>query len=398
VSAPGDGPPGRWRVVVALFLVVACIATGVSAFGVFLPVLGETFGWSRGAVALGLSINLVVGGVAAFPVGRAADRQGPRGVLALTVLIGAGGFALTSAVGALWQFYLAYGLMVGVGMSSIYVLSTATVSQWFVARRGLALAVVLSGFNVGWLTGGPVAAFLIEGLGWRGAYLALGVLVAGVAGPASLAVAYPAARRRAAGAGDARPAGDGFRRTLGDRRLWCLEGAWFALGLVFMMITVHSVPFAKDRGLPLDRASLALTAYGLGAAVGRLVAGVATDRVGTAVTMRACLALQVAALALLLAGPPPWALPAVLVAFGVGAAGADNAFVKVVPEVFGVSALASLMSVLGLGWRCGAALGPAVAGFVHDATQSYAIPFAFALAAVLAAGGLFAAGTRGGPR
>jgi MFS family permease len=199
----------RWRVVGALFVVVACVATSVSAFGVFLPVLAEAFGWSRGAISVALSINLAVGGLAAFPVGRFADRHGPRGVLVLTVLIGAAGFALTSAVRALWQLHLVYGVMVGVGMSSIYVLSTATVSRWFHARRGLALAVVLSGFNAGWLIGGPVAALLIERLGWRGAYLALGAIVAGVGAPACLAVRYrPArcrrARRRRAAAGPCR--------------------------------------------------------------------------------------------------------------------------------------------------------------------------------------------------
>ena len=53
----------RWRVVVALFTVTSCIATAVSTFGVFLPVLSETFGWSRGAVSVVLSISLGLGGI-----------------------------------------------------------------------------------------------------------------------------------------------------------------------------------------------------------------------------------------------------------------------------------------------------------------------------------------------
>src|SRR2546428_10773717 len=80
----------RWRVVVALFAVTSCIAAAVSTFGVFLPVLSEAFGWSRGAVSVALSISLVLGGVAAFPVGRIADRRGPPAVRAPTAAIGAG--------------------------------------------------------------------------------------------------------------------------------------------------------------------------------------------------------------------------------------------------------------------------------------------------------------------
>ena len=119
----------RWRVVVALFAVTSCIAAAVSTFGVFLPVLSDAFGWSRGAVSVALSISLVVGGVAAFVIGRVADRRGPRGVLAATVALGAVGFALSARIDALWHFYLSYGLLVGVGMSSIYVLSAATVAR-----------------------------------------------------------------------------------------------------------------------------------------------------------------------------------------------------------------------------------------------------------------------------
>src|SRR5438445_6287902 len=123
--------------------------------------------------------------------GRVADRRGPRGVLAATVALGAVGFALSARIDALWHFYLSYGLLVGVGMSSIYVLSAATVARWFETRRGMALAIVLSGFNLGWLTAGPLAAWLIGRFGWRAAYVALGALIAAVGVPASLCVSYP---------------------------------------------------------------------------------------------------------------------------------------------------------------------------------------------------------------
>jgi MFS family permease len=380
----------RWRVVVALFLVTSCIATAVSTFGVFLPVLAETFGWSRGAVAVVLSINLVLGGVAAFPVGRIADRRGPRAVLATTVAVGAVGFALSARIDALWQLYIAYGVLVGIGMSSIYVLTAATVARWFETRRGLALAIVLSGFNLGWLTGGPLAAFLIGHWGWRSAWLVLGALVAAVGVPASLCVRYPRSAEPRPIAGVAAAA---RRSAFGDTRLWCFVSAWCFLGLVFMMVTVHSVSYARDRGLSLEQASLALTAFGIGAVSGRLLAGLATDRFGAVPTMRVCLIIQCGALATLLTGPPTWTIIGTLMLFGLGASGADNTFVKAISDVFGVAALATIMSVVGLGWRSGAGIGPALAGFVYDATGSYTPSFAFAVAAIVAGWTLFRLGT-----
>src|SRR5207253_5127046 len=214
----------RWRVVVALFAVTSCIAAAVSTFGVFLPVLSDTFGWSRGAVSVALSISLVVGGAAASVIGRVADRRGPRGVLAATVALGAVGFALSARIDALWHFYLSYGLLVGVGMSSIYVLSAATVARWFETRRGLALAIVLSGFNLGCLLGGPLAAFLNIRWGWRTAYVGLGALVAAVGLPASFSVRYPRSsepRRVVPGTTAA-----ARRSAFGDTRLWFFVAAW----------------------------------------------------------------------------------------------------------------------------------------------------------------------------
>ena len=148
----------RWLIVAALFVVSYGVSVPLAAYGVFLPVLAEHFGWTRGAVSAALSLNLLVGGIAGFAVGTLADRHGPRVLLAATTALAGAGFALVAAVSALWQLYLLVGLVAGVGTSSFYVLGTATVTHWFEDRRGLALALVLIGFNLGYITGGPAAA------------------------------------------------------------------------------------------------------------------------------------------------------------------------------------------------------------------------------------------------
>src|SRR5882724_6858361 len=125
----GMRPTVRRRLIVAALFVVSCgIATPLAAFGVFLPVLAEAFGWSRGAVSTALSINLVVGGLAGFGIGALADRYGPRVMLILTVALAGMAFALVSKVHALWQIYLFVGILGGIGTSSFYLLSTTTIA------------------------------------------------------------------------------------------------------------------------------------------------------------------------------------------------------------------------------------------------------------------------------
>jgi MFS family permease len=152
----------RWLIVVALFVVTYGISMPLAAYGVFRPVLAETFGWTRGAISTALSINLLLGGVAGFALGALADRHGPRAVLVITVVMAGVAFAGVSAVTALWQLHLLVGVLGGVGMSTFYLSSASTVAQWFDGRRGLALALVLVlvGFNLGYITAGPLAAWL----------------------------------------------------------------------------------------------------------------------------------------------------------------------------------------------------------------------------------------------
>jgi MFS transporter, OFA family, oxalate/formate antiporter len=395
----------RWLIVLALFVVTYGISTPLAAYGVFLPVLAETFGWSRGAIATALSINLLLGGVAGFVIGALADRHGPRVMLVVTVALAGAAFALVSTVSALWQLYLFVGVLGGIGMSSFYLLAAATVMHWFDERRGLALALVLVGFNLGYISAGPLAAWLIDVLGWRGAYALLG----GVGGLVTLGAAFtvrlprPAEarelRRPLTGApGDAPGVAPGvtLRAALADPRQWFLNVSWFLLGGLALMISVHVVPFARDQGISLAAASLALTAYGVGSVSGRLTAGALSERLGAHTTIRIGYVLQIVALTTLLWVPFREVLMLSLAIFGAGFAASDTMVTKVIPDVFGVRAIGGIMGVLTLGWRIGAAMGPAVAGFVYDATGSYALPFGGAPVVVLISWGFFNLATRAG--
>jgi len=389
----------RWLIVAALFVVTYGVSVPLAAYGVFLPVIAEHFGWTRGAVSAALSLNLLVGGIAGFAVGTLADRHGPRVLLAATMALAGTGFALVAAVSTLWQLYLLVGLVAGVGTSSFYVLGTATVTHWFEDRRGLALALVLIGFNLGYITGGPAAAWLITRLGWRVAYCMLGSGCGLVTTIAALGVRLPRQAERAAlrrprpavASGAARGGAHGITllESLTDPRQWALNVSWLLIGGIAIMISVHAVPFARDQGVSLTGASLALTAYGIGSAIGRLLGGTLSDRVGARRTIAAAFVLQIAALVGLLWVPSRAGLLLSLMAFGAGFAASDTVVAQVVPQVFGMRALGAIMGILTLGWRCGAAIGPALAGFLYDLTGSYRIPFGLAPLGVLLSWALF---------
>jgi len=376
----------RWGVVAAAFLGMCGTWIPHASFGVFLPVLSVEFGWSRGAIASVASLNLLLGGILGFWVGAASDRYGSRRLLALSAVVTGAGYLLASAINTLWHFYLLLGVVLGVSMSGLYVLPTALVARWFVEHRGLALGILLAGLNLAYATGGPLSAALINVVGWRRAYLFLGLLVWLVAVPASFFMKAPPSEGAprvttppgTATAGRSQTAGTTFREILADRRLWLLTLTWGLLGSANMMMAIHMVPYAKDQGITLERASLALTIYGFSSIGGRLLFGAAADRLGTRPTFWFCLTLQLMTFLGVLTRPSVWIFYLLILCFGLMSAGADTAVVKAASEVFGLRAIGAIMGFLSLGWRCGAALGPAAAGFIYDATGSYLVAFGLA--------------------
>jgi MFS family permease len=126
---------------------------------------------------------------------------------------------------------------------------------------------------------------------------------------------------------------------------------------------------------------------------GRLTAGAVSDRLGTRATIGAAYVLEFVALVALLWFPSSAALLASLVVFGAGFAASDTMVAKVIPEVFGLRAIGAIMGVLTLGWRLGAAIGPAAAGFLYDLTGSYTVPFGAAPVAVAVSWALFSLST-----
>jgi len=395
-----------WVVVGACSLVMFGVWNSHAGFGVFLPVLAGEFGWSRGAISVAPSLNLIIGGLIAFFVGAASDRYGPRLILATSALFVGALFVLASRIGTLWHLYAILGVLLGVAMSSVYLVPTTTVSRWFVDRRGLALGILLAGLNLAFVTGPRLSAFLIERFGWRTTYLVLGALVWILAIPASLLTRFPPASTD-----DATPAGHGttagrsiatdggstIHEALADRRLWLLVTAWMLLGFNQMMMSIHLVSYVKDRGVTLERAALALTILGTGTIVGRIVVGMAADRLGTKPMFWCCLTVQIVTSLAVIVSPSLSVLDLLLFWLGLSAAGSDTTLVKGAVETFGVRAIGAVMGLLSLGWRCGAALGPTAAGFIYDATGTYVPAFTVAACGLALSSAFFTFGTASSP-
>ena len=133
------GSPGvfyGYTIVIACFLFQGVGIGSYIAFGVFFKPLLTEFGWSRATVSGAASLAFLLMGALGIVVGILNDRFGPRMLMVVTGLFYSTGYCLLSRVHSVWELYLFFGLVVGIGLSSIDIIALTTTARWFVRRRG----------------------------------------------------------------------------------------------------------------------------------------------------------------------------------------------------------------------------------------------------------------------
>ncbi|MEL0021927.1 MAG: MFS transporter, partial [Rickettsiales bacterium] len=120
--------------------------TGMYAIVVSLKPVAVEFGSGRGAASLPYTLTMIGYGLGGILMGRVSDRVGVLWPALFGSFMLAAGFATASQVETIWQLCLVQGLMIGLlGSAATFAPLVADTSHWFVRRRGIAVAIVISG-------------------------------------------------------------------------------------------------------------------------------------------------------------------------------------------------------------------------------------------------------------
>jgi len=238
-------------------------------------------------------------GIAAPISGWLLDRYGPRKVMlgSLTLLIV--GVSGTMAMNQFWQFFLVWGVIVGLGAGGVGSVLTATIgNRWFVARRGLALGILGSASSTGQIIFLPLFMAMITYAGWRIGSMAL-IVVALIllpliyvfmrddpsevglepygAGQSGVASSGGVASLRGMRSGSATITA---REVVTHPTFWLLVGSFFVCGgTANGLIGTHLIPHEIDLGIPQIAAASILGVMGGLNMVGTIFSGWMIDRV-----------------------------------------------------------------------------------------------------------------------
>jgi MFS family permease len=386
--AEGQGEYARgWKALVASAMGIGLGMSPLPVFtaGIFAVALQHQFGWSRGGIMAAVFLQTVSLFVIGPPLGRLTDRIGARPVaIASTIGLGLSTAAFSLTTSNIWSFYAIYAVMSAVSVGTMPTTFAKVVSQWFDRRRGMALGLALCTTGIAGILLPLYVQSLIGWIGWRGAYVGLGLLPLVITLPCLLAflpAGGPIVTTTLSPAATGMSVSEAVRRP----RYWLLAALGLAAGIALSGIVNSLVPLLVDRGFTPGHAARLFSIYGLFLILGRITSGWLLDRFWAPVIGAIFLAAACAGSILLQHGGQNIALliPAVmLIALSSGAEFDLCAYLT--GRYFGARNFASLYAIQYAFFGLGAGIAPALFGHIHDSQGSYGA--ALLLAAALFAG------------
>jgi MFS family permease len=362
-------------VIVGAGIVITCLGMGtMMSLGIFLQPMSIATGWSRTSISTAALLNFLCMGPASFLWGALSDRFGTRAVvLSGGALLGLGLVAASEA-GTAGQFQILFGMIIGVAAGSFYAPLTATATHWFTRHRSLAVALVSAGFAIGSMTISPLARWLIDEYGWRSAMFTLGALSWLLIIPAALLVRKPPSLPRAVGAvTSAKPAEREFTvvRALCTPQFAAISFTYFACCAAHSGPIFHMVSYAIDCGVPAMAAATVFGAAGVASLSGRVIGGLAADRIGAKRMIIFGLALQAVSVSLYVFTGSLAGFYGTALMFGFSYGAVMPLYAILVREYFGARIMGTMFGAVNMASTLGMALGPWAGGWLYDAYGSY---------------------------
>ena len=373
-TAQPESPYAWMRLAASLALMTL---GGVAMYGVVvvLPAVQAEFGITRAEAALPYTLTMIGFALGGVVMGRLADRHGVMvPVLIGTVALGAG-LILAGVSGSILQFALAHGVLGGfLGCSATFAPLVADTSLWFTKRRGIAVAICISGNYLAGATWPPILQHFFDQYGWRPTYIGVGIFCIAVMLPLAWVLRKRPPALAAAGAtvmqAKERPLG------LSPNALFvllCIAGV--ACCVAMSMPQVHIVAYCGDLGYGAQRGAEMLSLMLGCGIVSRLAFGWIADRIGGLRTLLLGSALQGIALALFLPFDGLVSLYVVSALFGLFQGGLVPAYPIIVREFFSPREAGTRVAIVLMATLLGMALGGWLSGALFDATGSYRAAF-----------------------
>ena len=354
------------------------------AFGVFIYPLSEEFGWSQGSITLAYALSSIVTALASPLAGSFGDRFGARKAMMLGCTMFIGGMLLIGLVNQVWQFYLTFGVLLGVAQAVFLVPLIPSAMTWFRRHLGVGMGFLMAAWGLGPALTAPIMGFMIEQLGWRDTFWAtaaasaviMALLIAKYSNrpadrglePYGAVPGDPPVTRRALAADRVKLFTKFMRHT---KAYWNLSSIHFLGCVGHAVILVYIVPIAIAEGVSVVVAAGLLTVLS-GVSIGtRLATPVLSDYLGPKTVMSVAYVLQGIPVIMLFWTHDVWLFYVFAAVFGIGYGGEAGGFPILNRRYYGQAPVGSAHGFQMLGAGLGMAVGGWIGGVIFDFTGAY---------------------------
>lgn len=374
---------GWWGIVLPAFIVIWVTNTlTLTGINVFDRHILDELAISRGTLKFGDTLQLLAAAILAPVGGWVADRYGVRPAMVGGILLLALALFLFGTVDSTADVYL---LRIAMGASLAgagLVICVTIVSRWFVARRGLALGLMLSGTSLGNAVIPQFNTWIIGEIGWRDAFgviclvpLALLPLVLLVIREWPERVGLePLGGHAATGLPKTAQPGYEFAVALRTANFWLIGTAAFCTFYSILGLSGNLFLHMQDLGYDDRGAAQAFFPLFLMGLVGKIGAGALSEVLPRKAVFATCLVLMLCGAAMLATLDPGLVWPALWL-FGLGWGGNYTLLQTLVADVFGPRSLGRILGAITFVDASGGAIGPWATGTTYDATGSYQVGF-----------------------
>jgi MFS family permease len=347
-----------------------------SAFGVMLEPIEQELGWSRAQISSGPAIVSMMGLFLATPAGFLIDKLGARATGLFVIAISfASIFAISQVGGELWHWWAAWAIfgIAGAFTSTVWL---APVSTIFDKGKGLAIALTMAGTGISMALVPPLAEYFVQNGGWRLGYLTLGAIWCGV----TLALVFlfvPSLRARPKGGGETQPAaklltGYSPKEGLLSRDFYILFLASLTSAMTGVAIILNLVPVLTFTGISRIGAVGIAGSMGIASIIGRLVGGWLMDLYDVRKLAIGASFVSVLFPLMLVAFPGElWAATVAVIAYGLTGGMKFNAVVYLCSTHLGARSFGLFYGAISTTTTIAMGIGPLIANFIYDTTQSY---------------------------
>lgn len=379
----------RWLIALSAIAIHLSIGSAY-AYSVFKKPLSDTLGWDSTDVAFAFTLAIFILGISAAVFGRFVEKRGPRVSATVAAVLFSLGQLLSGyfvSTGSLIGFYLAYGIIGGIGLGIGYIAPVSTLVKWFPDRRGLATGMAVFGFGAGALVTGPIAESLITGQGIPATFYTLGVVYFILMILGASYIARPPEGWMPAGMKEGAVQGNTVARDIAQLtaneaiktpRFWMLWIMMFVnISAGIMLISVAS-PMAQEKvGMTAWAAAAMVGLMGIFNGAGRIGWASLSDYIGRQNVYIIFFALQLAAFLILPNVTTAFLFQILIYAILTMYGGGFASLPAFIGDLFGTKQLGAIHGYLLTSWSMAGVVGPMVVAYIRERTNNYDATFYF---------------------